>query len=262
MLDYPVILGILTVALGVTVVITLLTAGLLPALVVAAVGVLTYFLLLRFGFVTFSLNKMGAHIGLHETVPTPNSNDHEQKQKHRTMQIKEVFYVEGEQYTFNDAPAVCAAYGAELASYDQVSEAFSLGAEWCGYGWSAGGMALFPTQESTWSAMQTNPDETKRTACGRPGVNGGYFDPRMKFGVNCYGTKPAGRPMKFPLPPPGTDTASFDKLVNKFKGMLHSMTVSPFNRITWSEKNEAAAVVKGAKSKGIFRTIGKDVEAL
>ena len=27
--------------------------------------------------------------------------------------------------------------------------------------------------------------------CGRPGVNGGYFDnPNIKFGVNCYGQKP------------------------------------------------------------------------
>ena len=262
MLDYAVILGILTVALGVTVIITLLTGGLLPALVVAGVGVLTYYLLLKFGVITFTIDKMGANIDLHEKVPIPNSSNHEQK--HPTMQIKEVFYVEGEQYTFTDAPAVCAAYGAELASYDQVSEAFSLGAEWCGYGWSAGGMALFPTQESTWSAMQANPDQTRRTACGRPGVNGGYFDPRLKFGVNCYGTKPHGGHIKFPLPPPGTDTATFDKLVNKFKGMIHSMKISPFNRITWSEKNEASAVAKGAasKGKGIFRTIGKDVEAL
>jgi hypothetical protein len=178
------------------------------------------------------------------------------------MQIKEVFYVEGNEYTFNDAPAVCAAYGAELATYDQLMEAFSLGAEWCGYGWSASGMALFPTQESTWSAMQANPQESKRTACGRPGVNGGYFDPKMKFGVNCYGHKPRGGHMKFPLPVPGTDTASFEKLVNKFKSMLHSMKVSPFSRDTWSEKGEAAAQLKKTKqaSTSYLSQIGTAVE--
>jgi hypothetical protein len=27
--------------------------------------------------------------------------------------------------------------------------------------------------------------------CGRPGINGGYFDnPEMRFGVNCFGAKP------------------------------------------------------------------------
>jgi hypothetical protein len=76
-----------------------------------------------------------------------------------------------------------------------------------------------------------------RTACGRPGVNGGYFDPDTKFGVNCYGVKPSGGKVKFPLPIPGTDTANFDRLVDKYKGMLSRMTVSAFNRMGWSEWN-------------------------
>jgi len=49
-------------------------------------------------------------------------------------------------------------------------------------------MALFPTQQATWQALQTDP--VNKTNCGRPGINGGYFDPQTKFGVNCYGVKP------------------------------------------------------------------------
>jgi hypothetical protein len=64
-----------------------------------------------------------------------------------------------------------------LASLEQVIEAYNSGAEWCGYGWTAGGMALYPTQKKTWEELQREVDPGKRTACGRPGVNGGYFDP-------------------------------------------------------------------------------------
>ena len=126
----------------------------------------------------------------------------------------------------------------ELASYDQVMDAFSKGAEWCGYGWSAGGMALFPTQESTWSLLQQEQDPIKRTGCGRPGVNGGYFDPSLKFGVNCFGIKPASKGSQLPLPLPGTDPKAFDQMVDKFKKMMNSISLSPFNRNVWSESSE------------------------
>jgi hypothetical protein len=157
-----------------------------------------------------------------------------------TFHKKEVFYVSGNNYTYEEAPAVCAAYGADLASYDQLMEAYSAGAEWCGYGWSKGGMALFPTQDSTWSILQGEIDISKRTGCGRPGVNGGYFDPNTKFGVNCYGTKPDDKGNKYPMPVPGTDPAEFNKEVNKFRSMLNKLVVMPFNRTGWSEWNMSA----------------------
>ena len=51
-------------------------------------------------------------------------------------------------------------------------------------------MALFPTQKLTWFKLQKNP--THKNDCGRPGVNGGYMEnPYIRFGVNCYGKKPA-----------------------------------------------------------------------
>jgi hypothetical protein len=145
----------------------------------------------------------------------------------------EVFHVDDSQFTYADAPAVCAAYGAELATLEQIIDAYNSGAEWCSYGWSAGGFALYPTQKGTWQALQAEPDTVKRTACGRPGVNGGYFDPNTKFGVNCYGFKPKGK-AELPLPPPGTDNASFKRAVAKFRSMLASFNMTPFSRNEWS----------------------------
>ena len=110
---------------------------------------------------------------------------------------KEVFNVSNNLYTYEDAKAICKAFDAELATYDQIEQAYNNGAEWCNYGWSEGQMALFPTQKSTWDKLQkldeacTEENEKRGNNCGRPGVNGGYIaNPYVKFGVNCYGKKP------------------------------------------------------------------------
>jgi hypothetical protein len=145
----------------------------------------------------------------------------------------EVFHISQNQFTYDEAPAVCAAYGAQLATLEQIIEAHNSGAEWCGYGWSAGGMALYPTQKATWEELQREVDPGKRTACGRPGVNGGYFDPTLKFGVNCFGFKPPGE-FTPPAPLPGVDREEFDRMVNRFKEMIKTMKLSPFSRNEWS----------------------------
>jgi hypothetical protein len=146
----------------------------------------------------------------------------------------EVFHVSDQQFTYDEAPAVCAAYGAELATLEQIMDAFAKGAEWCSYGWSAGGMALYPTQKETWDRLQGEVDPGKRTRCGRPGVNGGYFDPSIKFGVNCYGFKPAGK-FTPPAPVPGIDGERFRGMVNKFKEMMKTFTLNPYSRTEWSK---------------------------
>lgn len=168
-------------------------------------------------------------------APAPSTTDQTASAPKNITQ-SEVFHVGNNQYSYDDAPAVCAAYDAELATYDQVNAAFSTGAEWCAYGWSQGGMALYPTQQSTWQKLQSEPKT--RTACGRPGVNGGYFDPATKFGVNCYGPKPADLAnAKYPLPLPGADPATFNAMVARFRKMLGSIPVTAFNRLGWSEWN-------------------------
>lgn len=146
----------------------------------------------------------------------------------------EVFHVSDAQFTYDEAPAVCAAYGAQLATLEQIMDAYAKGAEWCGYGWSAGGMALYPTQRETWEQLQNEVDPGKRTRCGRPGVNGGYFDPSLKFGVNCFGFKPQGK-FTPPAPVPGTDTKKFRDMVGRFREMLKSFTLNPYSRQEWSK---------------------------
>jgi hypothetical protein len=166
----------------------------------------------------------------------------------------EVFHVSDKSFTYDEAEAVCAAYDSTLANLEQVIEAYNSGAEWCSYGWSAGAMALYPTQKPTWDALQREIDPAKKTACGRPGVNGGYFDPKLKFGVNCFGFKPKGD-FKPPAPLPGVDKTAFDAMVKKFKDMLKSMTVTPFSRQEWSGYGS------GTYGKQFSQNLGKLTES-
>jgi hypothetical protein len=166
----------------------------------------------------------------------------------------EVFHVSDKSFTYDEAEAVCAAYDSTLANLEQVIEAYNSGAEWCSYGWSAGAMALYPTQKQTWDALQREIDPAKKTACGRPGVNGGYFDPKLKFGVNCFGFKPKGD-FKAPAPLPGVDKTAFDAMVAKFKDMLKSMTVTPFSRQEWSGYGS------GSYGKQFSQNLGKLTES-
>jgi hypothetical protein len=101
----------------------------------------------------------------------------------------EVFNIANNLYTYDDAQAICKSYGARLATYDDIEDAYNDGGEWCNYGWSDNQMAFFPTQKATWENLQKT--KNHKNDCGRPGINGGYFDnPNIRFGVNCYGKKP------------------------------------------------------------------------
>lgn len=153
---------------------------------------------------------------------------------------KQVFNIPGNYYNFDNAKALCSAYGAELATYDQIEKAYNNGAEWCNYGWSADKLALFPTQKKTYDILQTIPGH--ENDCGRPGVNGGYIaNPNVKFGVNCYGNKPKitseeEELMKKSSPYPETvEDIVFQKRVNAMKNNLDQILVSPFNYNTWGE---------------------------
>ena len=145
----------------------------------------------------------------------------------------EVFNISRNIYSFNDAEPLCKAFGAELATYDQVKEAYEKGADWCNYGWAKGQLALYPTQEDTWNKLQEGPEE-QRMSCGHPGVNGGSFtNPDQQFGVNCYGRRPARTALddqvgKAPETP-------FDRSVAHFKHELDSIPVTPWNVKQWSQ---------------------------
>jgi len=153
----------------------------------------------------------------------------------------EVFNVSNNLYTYDDAREVCAAFGAKLATYNQIEDAYNKGGEWCSYGWSEGQMAYFPTQKSTWEDLQKNP-KTKNN-CGRPGVNGGYMEnPYIKFGVNCYGTKPKPTDRDLQtmannkLQPKTEEDALMDKKVKFWKENADKLlNLNAFNRNSWSE---------------------------
>jgi hypothetical protein len=153
---------------------------------------------------------------------------------------KQVFNIPGNYYTYDNAKALCSAYGADLASYDQIEQAYNNGAEWCNYGWSANQLALFPTQKKTYNTLQTIPGH--ENDCGRAGVNGGYIaNSGVKFGVNCYGFKPKitseeEELMQTSSPYPETaEDIAFQKKVDLMKKNLNQTLVSPFNHNRWGE---------------------------
>jgi len=152
---------------------------------------------------------------------------------------KEVFNVSRNIYKYSDAPAVCAALGGKLATYDQVKQAYDSGADWCNYGWTKGQMAIYPTQRATWEKLQQGSPEY-RDACGKVGVNGGYFDnPDLAFGVNCYGVKPPKSATDEMLEsqvalPPSPSEIEFEKKVQKFRDQMSTINVLPFHKGQWS----------------------------
>jgi hypothetical protein len=153
---------------------------------------------------------------------------------------KQIFNINRNIYTYDDAAPVCKAMGAELATFEQVKQAQKHGADWCNYGWVKGQMAVYPTSEATWNKLQTGPQEY-RNSCGKPGVNGGRFDnPDIRFGVNCFGTRPQKKDtdeLVFNTEtglPPTAEQIEFDKKVQKFRDEMENITVLPWSRGSWS----------------------------
>ena len=157
------------------------------------------------------------------------------------VETDEVFNIADNKYTYEDAQAVCSSFGAKLATYDQIEQAYNEGAEWCNYGWSSEQMAFFPTQKGTWDNLQKFPK--KKNNCGRPGVNGGYIDnPYIKFGVNCYGKKPKPSEndlMKLenkqqqPIPLTAEDK-ELQKKIDYWKENADKLQLNSFNNTNWS----------------------------
>jgi hypothetical protein len=147
---------------------------------------------------------------------------------------KEVFNIARDAYTYSDAEPLCKAYGAELATYDQVKEAWKKGADWCNYGWVKGQTAVYPTQKTTYDKLQAGPED-QRTSCGVPGINGGYFDnPELRFGVNCYGARPNSNEAdeRYKAANRQNNTPggmAYDKKVRDFKAQLNQIPVNPFD---------------------------------
>ena len=155
---------------------------------------------------------------------------------------KEVFNVSNNHFNYREAQAVCKAYDARLATYDEIEDSYKDGGEWCNYGWSADQMAFFPTQKGTWEKLQQS-DPRLKNRCGRPGVNGGHIpNPHMKFGANCYGVKPAASAlelaqMKTSLEsnvPKTPEENLLDKKADYYRQNADKLKLNSFNRSKWS----------------------------
>ena len=153
----------------------------------------------------------------------------------------EVFNVAQNKFTYYDAEPLCKALGAELATYEQVKDAWSQGADWCNYGWVKGQMAVFPTQTETYDKLQAGPKD-QRNACGTVGINGGYFEnPEFRYGVNCYGQKPNQSAhdeemlMSEGKAPPTPQTFEVDAKVAEYKDSADSLYIKPFSDVKWSD---------------------------
>lgn len=146
---------------------------------------------------------------------------------------KEVFHIANQDYTFEQAKCKCESYGAKLATYDQLVDAYNDGAEWCTYGWSNGQKAYYPTQKCNWEKKE--PEE--KLKCGNPGLNGGFFaDPYLKFGVNCYGKKPKGKVTKLKDEVCNGGVGNYCGLPQNYgaSNRLETDQISPFNSDKWN----------------------------
>ena len=153
---------------------------------------------------------------------------------------KQVFNIPDNKYTYGEAKALCAAYGADLANYDQIEKSYKRGGEWCSYGWSDNQMVFYPTQPETFNALQKI--DGHQHDCGRTGINGGYMkNSKAHFGVNCYGYKPEITPEERenmgnnPAYPLTKKELVFNDKVASFRKYLPDILISPFNSNQWSQ---------------------------
>ena len=173
--------------------------------------------------------------------PNPYYNEYGETQISTVPEgsIDQVFHIPNNLYTYNDSRAICSAYGGRLATIKELQDAYKDGADWCGYGWSDGQMALFPTQYEKWEKLQKIPGH--QHDCGRPGINGGYIDnENIRYGINCYGKKPLITPQErynmknMPEFPLTNKEIAFNESVDYWRMQLPKLEVAPFSHNNWS----------------------------
>lgn len=160
-------------------------------------------------------------------VGAPNSADVFKKKPD-----KEVFNIDDNDFTYRGARLACEALDSRLATYAELVDAHKKGANWCNYGWSANGMALYPIQKAYYKTLKKKGCNKK---CGKPGVNGGFFQNKnLKFGVNCYGNKPKPDDTKIVFT---KKKCNQDKdIIDKYRNDLENGTLNirPFSKQKWS----------------------------
>ena len=176
-----------------------------------------------------------------EKIPEIEVNVHRDK-RDQPMRAKdekrpgEVFHLRKNIFDYNEAKEACGLLNSRLATYDEIENAYSNGANWCSYGWSDDQMVLFPSQKEYLNRLKQFPGHERD--CGRVGVNGGYVQNKYaKFGVNCYGKKPYATEKdkeylaKYKL----SGSVPDDVLEKLRKEKEKDFLVTPFNKDKWSE---------------------------
>ena len=97
-------------------------------------------------------------------------------------------------------------------------------------------------KKETWNKLQKN--ELHKNSCGRPGINGGYFEnPYIKFGVNCFGKKPKPTDLEKqmmqaqidePIPQTEEEIALQEKVKYYQENGDQLLQVNSFNKKKWS----------------------------
>ena len=149
----------------------------------------------------------------------------------------EVFHIPQNKYGYEEASEICKLFDSRLATYDEIEEAYNKGANWCSYGWSSDQLALFPIQKTIYNELKKIPGHERD--CGRTGVNGGYMDKNIKFGVNCYGKKPYAGEDDLEYMKKFTYSNAYPdeelKAIEKRNEKKNNLLVAPFNKEKWNE---------------------------
>ena len=151
-------------------------------------------------------------------------------------QEDEVFHLSNQDYTFPQAKCKCNAYGARLATREEITDSYNKGASWCSYGWSEGQNAYYPTQKCDFDKLQRL-SKKDRFKCGLPGINGGFFFYlNLKFGINCYGIKPKGKTVVEKDAVCNDEKGFCEREVNQNSAkILNTDYITAFNKTQWSQ---------------------------
>jgi hypothetical protein len=140
---------------------------------------------------------------------------------HKPRRTDQVFNIGPDIFTYDDAKLVCRAYDSELATPQQMVEAWEDGAHWENVGWIDEQMAVYPTQKTQNTIRE---------------IHGGYYkDKTLNFGVNCYGQKPGPTKGERIKPNVLTQSQKEKNRYKKIKEELKNAKLSAFNKQKWSE---------------------------
>ena len=153
---------------------------------------------------------------------------------------KEVFNISDNIFNYEEANAVCKAFGSELATVEQMKDAYEDGANWCNNGWTNGMNAVYPIQKE----YHEHQKYIQNDSCGYPGINGGFYpNPKVKLSANCYGIKPKPDSKRHQYTSTPIKNISPD-LYKKYEKMVkkQKFNVNPFNDYLWNDYSEKPSI--------------------